>query len=335
MKRSLIMRLAGHPVFILLIRLPLFGFLAVLPISNLIESGRLVAVGDPVQIADWNIDRILGSSVAEEQVGVALNDSDVSIAEGIVALASEHNIFIHPALIAKVREVSADQNSVATSVTQIGSGFLTGKSTGTSSFVGAMTSDYFFYGDLRDFGRESIGCLSGGRCDPRVLGLAGAGIVLTAITYVSDGLTAPERSGLSIIKIAERDGRLSPGLVKRIRGVVLNPSDLGALVDIGESLASIAEHGGIDAAYESLNLIEGPEDAAQIARLALAKGKQTRAILRLLGRKAYHFDIDSNDIAKWFVWTTVGLLGFALSCRTLVRCWKATEALLPIVTKLD
>ncbi len=315
MKRSLFARLWRHPVFVFT-RIGLLGFTTAIPIDNLVVIERLRADGDPVKIANWNLDRVLTSAVAKKQIEAALSNGELDIADGIVSLARERNIFVAPDLTAKVRQAVVDQRSLSATATQFGRGFLTGKSTDTSSFAGAMTGDYFVYGDLRDFVLGSIDCVTGEHCDPWVLGFAGTGIALTAVTYTSSGLTAPERTGLSVIKFAERDRRLNRRLLTRIGELLLKPADLGTFA---ENLADIGEHGGLNAALDSLSFIEGPEDALLVERLAIAKGKEARTLLRLLGRKAFRLGVTGYEIAKWAVWALLGFLAFCASCKAKIE----------------
>ena len=287
MKRSLLARLWRHSAFAFT-RIVLFGIATAVPIGNLVEVGRLSAAGDPVEIADWNVDRILTSGVAEAQIDSALNKGEAEVADGFVALAAEHNVFVPPALIAKVRQAVVDHNAIATDTTQFTRGFLMGEAGNAVSFAGALAGDYTVYGDIRDFGWEGFNCLTGRSCDPLVLSLAGGGIVLTVASF---GLSAPEHTGLSLIKFARRDGRLNPSLLWRLGRSLLNPADSGAFGEFAGNLTSIGERAGIETALDTVSLIEAPEEAALIARLALAKGKKTRAILRLLGRNTFRLGI--------------------------------------------
>ncbi|WP_204313415.1 hypothetical protein, partial [Klebsiella michiganensis] len=49
--------------------------------------------------------------------------------------------------------------------------------------------------------------------DHLILGLATAGLAVTAATYVSVGGAAPLRAGLTLVKDTQKVGRLSEGLV--------------------------------------------------------------------------------------------------------------------------
>jgi hypothetical protein len=280
--------------------------------GKLIEIRRLQAVGDPVQIADWNVHRILTSSVAEKQIGSALDKGEVEIAEGFVALAAEHNVSIAPAVTAEVRRAVADQNSAASSARRFSHGFLTGEARNAGSLAGALLGDYLGYGDVRDLSREGMRCLTGRHCDPLVLGLAGGGIVLTVASF---GLSAPEHTGLSLIKFAQRDGRLNPGLLRRLGSILLDTGDLGTLGEFAGNIADVREHANIETALDAISLIETPEEGALIARLALGKGRKTGAVLRLLGRKAFRLEASSNDLVKLFLWFIMGFLCFCASCK--------------------
>ena len=65
-----------------------------------------------------------------------------------------------------------------------------------------------------------------------------------------------------------------------------------------------------------MKLAEGPKDIARTARLAEAKGGQTRAILKLLGRGALVLAVGAFDLALWLFWAMVALFGFVVSIKT-------------------
>src|SRR5690606_22123293 len=56
--------------------------------------------------------------------------------------------------------------------------------------------------------------VSGEEVDQLVLGLAAAGLAITAMTYASAGAASPVRAGLSLVKGARKTGRLSEGLAQ-------------------------------------------------------------------------------------------------------------------------
>src|SRR5581483_5361193 len=67
-------------------------------------------------------------------------------------------------------------------------------------------------GDIRDVVREGKHLAMGEDTDRLVLGLATAGLAVTAVTYGTVGGAAPVRAGLTLVKDARKVGRLGEGL---------------------------------------------------------------------------------------------------------------------------
>jgi hypothetical protein len=195
----------------------------------------------------------------------------------------------------------------------------------------------------------------GEETDRLVLGLATAGLAVTAATYVSVGGAAPVRAGFSLVKDARKVGRLGEGLAewagRSAREVVDAPAleqaiasstvsrpgesvsaikaafraeKAGGLVRLAKDVGRVAEKAGTRGALDTLKIAEGPKDVARAARLAEAKGDKTRAILKILGRGAFLLATGMFDLMLW-------LLG-ALFTLFSVLCWikstteRATQA---------
>src|SRR4029079_6813716 len=85
-----------------------------------------------------------------------------------------------------------------------------------TGLAGSALGDLFVFGDVRDAVREGGRYVSGEAYDPLILGLAGAGIAITAGTYATAGAAVPARLGLSALKVARRTGQLSGAMARWI-----------------------------------------------------------------------------------------------------------------------
>jgi hypothetical protein len=90
----------------------------------------------------------------------------------------------------------------------------------------------------------------------------------------------------------------------------------GALVRLAKDVGRIGKRTGTRGTFDAMKLAEGPKDIARTARLAEAKGGQTRAILKLLGRGALVLAVGAFDLALWLFWAMVALFGFVVSIKT-------------------
>ncbi len=187
------------------------------------------------------------------------------------------------------------------------------------SLGGTAFGDLFVFGDIRDGAREGMRYLTGQSYDPWILGLAGAGLAITAVTYTSLGVTASERIGLSVVKAARRTGKLNPALAVRAARDAVKVEDAGGLIALAENTGRVETKAGTQAALDSLAIAQEPADMSRLARLSAAKGGKTRAIVKLLGRGAIILTATTLDLALWALWAAFALLGFASSCKAAVE----------------
>ena len=277
---------------------------------------RMAANDDPVAITDHALAASFNRDVAEREIRNALAAGDVDLAQSFVDLAAERNVAIDPALPGKVNETDADQHTFANAAGRFVHGLWTGEPADFASLAGTAFGDLFVFGDIRDAAREGTRYLTGQQYDPWILGLAGVGIAITAVTYASFGATAPERVGVSLFKAARRTGRLNPALAVRVAREAVKVEGAGGLVGLAQNTGRIEAKAGSQAALDSLAIAHEPGDVSRMARLAAAKGGKTRAIVKLLGRAAIVLTTSALELASWLLWAGFALLGFCASCKT-------------------
>jgi hypothetical protein len=276
---------------------------------------RMAAADDPVAVTDQALAATFDRDVAEREIRNALAAGDVDLAQSFVALAAERSVAIDPALAGKVNEADADQHTFANTSGRFVHGLWTGEPTDMASLAGTAFGDLFVFGDIRDAAREGTRYLTGQRYDPWILGLAGVGIAITAVTYASFGATTPERVGVSLVKAARRTGRLNPALAVRVAREAVKVEGAGGLVGLAQNTGRIEAKAGSQAALDGLAIAKEPQDVSRLARLAAAKGGKTRAIVKLLGRAAIVLTASALDLASWLLWAGFALLGFCASCK--------------------
>ena len=308
----------------------------------------LAAQDDPVQLSDVQLDVTLRErpAVITENIEAALASGDADLARSLVTLASDKNVSLPSDLTRRVAEASADQQSSGQMARQFARGFVTGNVEDAASLGGTVAGDLTVFGDVRDVLREGKHWVSGEETDRLVLGLATAGIAVTAATYVTVGGAAPVRAGLTLVKDARKVGRLGEGLAawagRSAREVVDTPAlqnavvsgsmlrpgktlsairtafraeKAGGLVRVAKDVGRIGEKAGTRGALDALAIAEGPKDIARGARLATAKGGQTRAIFKILGRGALLLAAGAFDLALWVLGAALALFGLLLSIK--------------------
>jgi hypothetical protein len=310
-------------------------------------AGLLADRDDPVELVDREVAGRLNPTVAAREIEAALSANDADLAQSFIDLANEHRVPVEPALAARVAAAVETANSASQTAENFAVGLLTGEPDDLAGLAGSAVGDLFVFGDVRDMVREGARLTTGEKADHLVLGLAAAGLAITAGTYASLGSAAPVRVGLTVAKAARKTGRLGADLTvwlnrsvrqlvdwsklkTAISGVsVTNPAvavraareavklnKAGGIVDLVRNIGRVQGKAGTKAALDSLKVARGPRDMVRIAKLAEKKGSKTRAILKLLGGGAIWLAAGSMHLFSWLLWAILALLGFASTAKS-------------------
>jgi hypothetical protein len=312
------------------------------------SAAILVAQDDPAQLSDLQINSALrnNQSLVADHIQRALAAGDADLAASFVELAKEKNILVSDELLEQVRDAVTEANSASHFARGFATGLVTGNADDVASMSGTVAGDLFVFGDIRDVVREGKHLATGEQVDRLVLGLAAAGLAVTAATYVSIGGAAPVRAGLTLVKDARKVGRLGEGLTlwagRSARDLVdtpllenaveqasvlrpgqsidaikaaFHPEQAAGLVRLGKDVGRVGEKAGVRGALDTLSIAEGPKDVARAARLAESKGSQTRAILKILGRGALLLAAGAFDLTLWVFGALLALFGLLSSIK--------------------
>ncbi|SHN83699.1 hypothetical protein [Bradyrhizobium erythrophlei] len=322
---------------------------AVLPRAHEAAS-LLVAQDDPAELSDLQVNSALRNNksikILTEQIESALAAHDTGLASSFVELAKSKDIPLPDDLTQRVGDAVIEESTASHIAKRFATGLVTGNADDAASLSGTVAGDLFVFGDVRDVVRESKHLVMGEDTDRLVLGLATAGLAVTAATYVTVGGVAPVRAGLTLVKDARKVGRLGEGLTEwagRSAREVVDTSMLqeavstasvtrptrtvsaitaafraekaGALVRLAKDVGRVGEKAGARGALDTLKIAEGPEDVARAARLAEASGSKTRAILKLLGRGALLLAAGAFDLSIWVFGAIFALVSFLISIK--------------------
>jgi len=309
----------------------------------------LAARDDPAALSDIQLDSALRNDpgLLAREAEAALAAGDIDLADSFAEVAVARNAILSEGLRMRITEAVAEENSVGRLAERFAGGLVTGQAEDAAGLTGVIAGDLFVFGDIRDVLREGKHVVMGEDGDRVILGLAAAGLAVTAATYLSAGGAAPVRAGLTMVKDARKAGRMSAGLSRwagRSARDLVDPPVLqkalatgsfarpdqvvpavktafrmekaGALVRVAKDVGRIGKRAGTRGAFDAMKLAEGPKDIARAARLAEAKGGQTRAILKMLGRGAFVLAVGAFDLTLWLFWALIAAFGFIVSIKT-------------------
>ena len=308
----------------------------------------LAAQDDPAELSDIQVNSALRNSpaVIADHIEAALAADDAGLASSFIDLAREKDVSVPAELSQRVSDAVKQENSSSHFASRFATGLVTGNADDAGSLSGTVAGDLFVFGDIRDVVRESKHLVMGEDTDRLVLGLAAAGLAVTAATYVSVGGAAPLRAGLTLVKDARKVGRLGEGLTEwagrsareavdapMLQNAVASASVMhpgqtasairaafhaekaGALVRLAKDVGRVSEKAGARGALDTLRIAEGPADVARAARLAETRGGQTRAILKMLGRGALVLAAGAFDLSLWVFGALLALFGLLSSIK--------------------
>ncbi len=164
-----------------------------------------------------------------------------------------------PGLESELRETRAQQSSWLRKARDVGVGAITGTGDSLESLIGAVATDLFIVGDVRDLLIQGSKQVIDGDSDEVILALSAIGVVTTL---------APEADWVpSVLKAARKTGRLTDTLGETITGLVRarKSEKLAAVVGDVRTLGERASPGG---AMRLLKRAESAEDVADLARFA-------------------------------------------------------------------
>jgi len=274
---------------------------------------RFVAAhDDPVAIADLALAQT-DPAVIVRGLDDAVKQDDAALAQSYIELADARHIPVPGALRAQAVAMQGAGAEALRTARDFGAGFITGQPEGLAGLAGAATSDLMVWGDIRDASREGLKLARGEEADQLLLGLSAVGLAVTAGTYATFGASLPVRAGISLVKAAKTTGRLSAALARTLTHAVkeavdfaalarmakapaavdkaalksvVRPDRLAGLTRMLDDVALVQSKAGTRAALEGLRVADNAGDLKRLARLSEAKGGQTLAILKTLGRGA-------------------------------------------------
>lgn len=177
--------------------------------------------------------------------------------------------------IASERQKTLDeQSSWLRRLKDIGMGALSGRGESLEGLAGAVTTDLFIVGDVRDLLIQGSKFAIDGEADGVILALSGVGIATTL---------APEIDwAVSLLKVGRKTGAMG----KNLGEFVISASkkgDSAAVRRLIEDSATLAKKSSPGTALRALRACDTPEDAARLAAFLERSGPAGAYALHLAG----------------------------------------------------
>ena len=230
------------------------GILCLVSGVSLVGVSRRAAALDPVSLPDHDFLPEITAAMAEGAFGEA---------EELCCAVSGMRLPNAGAANLKLRECRRERSRWGTNAAEAVRGFVTGRAESAAGMAGAMLSDLFLYGDLRDLGVQTARKIRGLPADTALAVMSGIGVV----TEVS-GLV---RLAPAVLKHLRRAGALSAGLLDSLFDSLLYFRRNGKLSPSGRRLFSnlfdTVNFYGVRRAETILKSVRTPAELAVVAKL--------------------------------------------------------------------
>ncbi len=161
--------------------------------------------------------RLMSPAYVDAKFNQALDDDDVLLATSYRAVASDLRYELGETSEVRYQHAIALGPTLWRNTRKSTEGFIFGGGESLPHLAGAVVADFTLYGDARDVSIQARNYAVGEEIDELILGLSGVGLVLTAGTYASRGLTAPAKFWVSTLKFAKNAGSLTDSFATSIK----------------------------------------------------------------------------------------------------------------------
>lgn len=280
-------------------RVALAGSLVVVAVGAASDFGYTV----PLEVAiERGLSQAAPADRLEARARAALDADDVDLARGLADLGRDLGRPLSSETLARLIEAEAPRAVALRNARGAAKGFATGEIDGSASLVGAVAADLTVIGDLRDLAREGSKMARGEEHSELILGLAAAGVAITAATYVTAGGAAPARFGLSVLKAARRTGAMTADfaadLTRRVAKATAPAADvaraapeanrgartLAALSGPATGLKAVGSAVGAAETVRLMKYVRSVDELPELRRFAERFGARSRAVAEMTGR---------------------------------------------------
>jgi hypothetical protein len=194
-----------------------------------------------------------------------------------------------PRVMELYREIETKRDSYSFMAGDLLKGVWKGKGACPESLISATVSDFFIVGDVRDLVTGAMEkYYYGEEADEFVMALAGVGILASGITYASGGTGSPAKVSVSVLKLAEKMGKLPASLRKSLVKLfkqTVRAGDLKAMKPLSASVYNISRIKGLKMQdlFVILSRSRKVSDFKFMEKVATTFGKKTGKFLKLGG----------------------------------------------------
>jgi len=183
-----------------------------------------------------------------------------------------------------LKDIDEHRSSIEYNSQKILEGITTGTSDELSGQLGAIGSDFFVVGDIRDLIIQTNHYLNDEEVDNVLVALSSIGLVATASTLVTLGGSSAAKGSVSVMKLAQKSKRLPKWLSKyllRQAKQVKKTKSIKAIEPLLKNVDAIYKQVGLKNTLKLLSNTKDIKALQSVSKLSKRYGKNTPMLLKL------------------------------------------------------
>jgi len=190
----------------------------------------------------------------------------------------------NPKAQALLTNIQKKRNSLDYQSGKIAEGLLTGTSDELSGQMAAIGSDFLVIGDIRDLALEGTHYFKDEEVDPVLVSLSTIGLVASASTLFTLGSSAVVKSGVSLLKLAQKSKRIPTWLnsyLIREAKIIRKTKDISNIKPLFTTLDAIHKEVGLQETLKLLSYSKNFKALKTLSKLTKRYGVKTTTLLKL------------------------------------------------------
>ena len=212
-------------------------------------------------------------------------------------------------------KIAKERNSLSYLSQKVAEGFRTGTSDEILGQASAIGSDFLLIGDLRDLALEGSHYYKHEEVDEVLVALSTVGLVASASTLFTLGSSTVAKSGVSVLKLAQKSKRIPAWLSKylvREAKQIRKTKNISNIKPLFKTLDSLRKEVGLKDTLTLLSKTQNFKELKGMTKLAKRYGNKTSTLLKLSNKKVLTHakqlsKVDAKTIA---LASTYGTSGF-------------------------
>lgn len=183
-----------------------------------------------------------------------------------------------------LKEITKKRSSLSYKSNKIAEGIYTGTSDELLGQASAIGSDFFLIGDIRDLALEATHYFKDEEVDKILVTLSTIGLVASASTLFTLGSSSVAKSGVSLLKLAQKSKAIPPWLSKHLAKeakVIQKTKDISSLKPLFTNLENLRTTLGLTQTLKLLSHTNSLIELKGLSKLSKRYGTKTATLLKL------------------------------------------------------